>query len=119
MRNGADKLRMFTVLTELQRLLGTGPSDGIQQSTWSDFSHRPTMCKQGVRVPGRVLNRLDTGYAIGIGGIVAELPSCEIPPMQHFSRSDIAGRKAFYFYVKQAEFDSEGRPKVVLSLKAQ
>lgn len=128
LRNAADKICMFTVVSELQRLLGfTGfekkdktNGGGVPQTIISDFSQRPCLFPNGVRIPGRVLNRLDNnGYAIGIGGVVAELPNSEIPPMQHFSQADIYARRAFYFYVKKAEIDNKGKPRVTVSLKSQ
>lgn len=115
LRSASDKLRMHRVMSELQRLLG---ASGHHQTMLSNFSDRPVMGGGLVRVPGRVLNRLSGGggYAVGVGGVVAELPASEVPPMQHFSNADIAERRAFYFYVRRAEFDAKGRPKVVLSL---
>ena len=115
LRSASDKVRMHQVISELQRLLGTCRDN---QTMLSDFSDRPPL--GGVlRVPGRVLGRLGGGgYAVGVGGVVAELPATEVPPMQHFSNMDIAERKAFYFHVKRAEIDAKGKPRVTLSLRA-
>lgn len=120
-RNGGAQRRMYIVLTELQRLLGQdGSVNNGTQIPRDDFKDRPVFCEGGVRVPGRVLNRLESGgYAIGIGGLVAELPIAEIPPMQHFSLEDVAKRRAFYFYVKQATLGEDGNAQVIVSLRAQ
>lgn len=113
-RDGATQARAYQVISELQRLLGQS------QGLGSDFQGRPMLFPEGLRIPGRVLNRLDNGgYAIGVGGVVAELPYGEIPLLQHFTTDDILNRRAFYFYVKQAVMEKDGKPSIILSLKAQ
>lgn len=78
----------------------------------------PSLPREELRIPGRVLNRTEGGYLIGIGGIVAKLPEEEIPPLQHFTISDACNRRAFYFYVKSADWDEQGRPRVILSMRS-
>lgn len=118
LRNGQDRVRLYRVMYELQRLAGT-TSEHSAGIFFSDFSSRPPLQAQGVRIPGRVLNTLSGGgYAIGIAGIVAELPNAEIPPLQHFTADDIVHHRTFYFYVRSAEMDPQGRPRVILSLRA-
>lgn len=118
LRNGQDRVRLYRVMYELQRLAGT-TSEHSAGIFFSDFSSRPPLQAQGVRIPGRVLNPLSGGdYAIGIAGIVAELPNAEIPPLQHFTADDIVHHRTFYFYVRKAEMDAQGRPRVILSLRA-
>lgn len=113
LRNGAASARAYQVVSELQRLLGQS------QGLGSDFQSRPLLFPGGVRVPGRVLNRLESGgYAIGVGGVVAELPYAEIPLLLQFTANDVQNRRAFYFYVKKATMEKNGRPHVILSLKA-
>lgn len=113
-RDGAAQTRTYQVVSELQRLLGHS------QGLGSDFQGRPMLFPEGLRIPGRVLNRLDNGgYAIGVGGVVAELPYEEIPLLQHFTPDDGLNRRAFYFYVKKASIDKNGKPSVILSLKPQ
>lgn len=62
-------------------------------------------------VVGRVLNSDRTGFAVGIGGVVA-----------HMSKRDAVGlrnsgeRAARTFYVRNAEIDENGNPKVEVAL---
>jgi hypothetical protein len=117
-RNAQDMVRQQQVIGELQRLLGTGSNQSGPNVR--NFSGRPALFQNGVLIPGRVLNSLEGGgYAIGIGGIVAELPLAEIPAMVHFTQNDITNRRAFYFYVLRAEFDAKGIPHITLSLRRQ
>ncbi|ORX89262.1 hypothetical protein K493DRAFT_234175 [Basidiobolus meristosporus CBS 931.73] len=64
-----------------------------------------------VKVQGRILNRITGGYAVGIAGIVAFLPS-------RFAAQSLGAnlRDLKTFYVVKAEIDSEGKPDVVLSV---
>lgn len=118
LRNGEDRVRLYRVMYELQRLAGT-TSEHSAGIFFSDFGSRPPLQTQGLRIPGRVLNPLSGGgYAIGVAGIVAELPNAEIPPLQHFTADDIVQHRTFYFYVCKAEMDAQGRPQVMLSLRA-
>lgn len=121
LRNGEDRARSYQTLQELQRLIGGKVSQDGESCLYADFSQRPyNSSKDATRIPGRVLNNLpgNKGYAIGIAGIVAELPNSEIPPLQHFTREDIRLRRAFYFYIMKAELDRFGRPCVLVSLRA-
>lgn len=119
LRNGQDISRVYKVMSELERLTG---STGLHISDFSErqalFNKQQQGIEERIKIPGRVLNVLTGGgYAIGVGGIVAELPQAEIPPLLHFAQSDIDGKRTFYFYIKKVSFDlTTGRPQVILSL---
>lgn len=68
-------------------------------------------CAKGSRIPGRLLGKIvdkngKNSYYVGVGGMVALLPSTAIPSMHHFSPRDISTRKAFWFYLLKVESPS-------------
>lgn len=120
--NGLGKVQVQRVVSELQRLLGLSHknADGVAQSSLCDFSSRPVLFEDGVRIPGRVIGRrVGGGYDISIGGVMAELPASEVPPAQHFTMDDLQQHKAFYFYVRRAEVDVHGNPRIELSFRRE
>ncbi|KAK9768823.1 hypothetical protein K7432_000255 [Basidiobolus ranarum] len=64
-----------------------------------------------VKVEGRILNRITGGYAVGVAGIVAFLPSRLAPQSIGSNPRDLKT-----FYVVKAEYDGQGKPDVVLSV---
>lgn len=80
------------------------------------------------RIPARVLNKINGykdsrgnyyrggGYAMGLGGIVAFLPSTEIPNAFSFSKDDILNRKAYWCWIKRAEMCRD-KPEIILTFK--
>ncbi|CAG8465615.1 1196_t:CDS:2 [Ambispora leptoticha] len=71
-------------------------------------------CNPGtnVKVQGRILNRDSsfTGYAVGLAGIVAYLPTRKSNRV-----GNIDHQKVYNFFVEKAEFDAQGKPNVQLS----
>ncbi|CAG8541730.1 979_t:CDS:2 [Ambispora gerdemannii] len=71
-------------------------------------------CSPGtnVQVQGRILNKDAslTGYAVGLAGIVAYLPTRKSNRI-----SSIDHQKVFNFFVEKAEFDAQGKPNIQLS----
>lgn len=60
------------------------------------------------RIPGRILSSVlekngRKSYYVGVGGMIALLPSTNIPSMHHFSPRDISNRKAYWFYLLKVQ----------------
>lgn len=69
-------------------------------------------------VVGRLLGSAPGGYSIGLAGLVAFLPSGEIPAGRYFSPRDFLERRTFEFLIKQVTRRSpDGAPIVILTLK--
>ncbi|CAO3640361.1 unnamed protein product [Cunninghamella blakesleeana] len=68
--------------------------------------------KNDIIVSGRILNVLKSGYAVGIGGVVAFLPkSLSVGLRKAGNRHNI-----HQFNVKEAYIDDQGKPHVIVSL---
>lgn len=72
----------------------------------------------GQRVPvvGRVLQRIDNGYVINVAGVQCFLPAIEVPAHCRFTMDDFVRKRAYRFFVKEAQFDAGDKPRIVLSL---
>ncbi|KAI8066662.1 hypothetical protein BC940DRAFT_301984 [Gongronella butleri] len=68
--------------------------------------------QQDTIVKGRLLNRQQGGYAVGIGGVVALLPNRYAMGLQKPNDRLIVRD----FYVRRAHLDEDGKPQVILSL---
>ena len=71
------------------------------------------------KVLGRLLNRVNGGFAVGIGGLVAFLPTNEVPLGMNFHQTDFMARTTYQFTVKHSSAveGSVDKPHVILSLK--
>ncbi|CAO3674140.1 unnamed protein product [Rhizopus stolonifer] len=65
-------------------------------------------------VPGRILNilRRTEGHAVGIGGVVAQLPRRFVLGLKAS-----ADRMVRTFYVQHSEIDEEGKPRVTVTIR--
>jgi hypothetical protein len=61
-------------------------------------------------VKGRTLNRIGSGFAVGVGGIVAMLPAHKVLKLTALTSN------VNTFYVEQMVIDEHGRPEVQLSM---
>ncbi|KAJ2771234.1 hypothetical protein IWQ56_001099 [Coemansia nantahalensis] len=88
--------------------VATNVADGVhRQPTYHD-SAPPS---EALRVHGRVLNRVGSGYAVAVQGIIANLPL-----QTHALEAGFQFRDVKTFYVHSATFDSQGRPRVTLGV---
>ncbi|KAJ2779924.1 hypothetical protein H4R18_003739 [Coemansia javaensis] len=83
-------------------------ADGVH---WQPTYHDAAPPSEALQVYGRVLNRMGTGYAVAVQGIIASLPL-----QNHALEAGFAYRDVKRFYVHSAKFDAQGRPAVVLGL---
>lgn len=67
----------------------------------------------GSVVPGRILNRVPYGYAVGVAGVVALLPSSNVVHLPNQSDRSIVRQ----FYIDKAGIDADGRPQVTVRLE--
>lgn len=74
--------------------------------TYSDYT-----MPYGYPVQGRILNAVDGGYAVGVGGVVAFLPKSSAVNLRRSGDKSVRT-----FYVSSTEFDAHGRPRVTLRL---
>ncbi|KAJ1733596.1 hypothetical protein LPJ61_001488 [Coemansia biformis] len=89
----------------------TNLSDGVhRQPTYHD-SASPS---EALQVHGRVLNRMGSGYAVAVQGVIANLPL-----QNHALESGFQYRDVKTFYVHSATFDNQGRPCVTLGISPQ
>lgn len=65
----------------------------------------------GYPVQGRILNAVEGGYAVGIGGVVAFLPKSSAVNLRRSSDKSVRT-----FYVVSTGFDAQGRPRVIVRL---
>ena len=94
----------------------------------------PISSMRGLRIPGRILKKIrcssnkvcereeylnESGYSIGIAGIVGFLPDSEMPNNFQFGRMDIIEHRAFWVNVKSAKLLRNGKPLIILSLNGQ
>ena len=66
---------------------------------------------------GRVLNRCEGGYAIGVGGIVAFLPYSEVYPRNIITAGHVIHKKPMRFFVRVAKMYTNGSTRIVLSTR--
>ncbi|KAL1917247.1 mitochondrial 37S ribosomal protein bS1m, partial [Calcarisporiella thermophila] len=91
-----------------------GLTRGTHKSQIARPIYAPGLSGRGRQVEGRVLNRYEGGFAVGVCGVVAYLPYRYgmglWNPNQRYRRT---------FDVVQAGFDDQGRPSVTLNLPSQ
>jgi hypothetical protein len=66
-------------------------------------------------VPGRVLNPVRGGYAVGLGGMVAFLPDDYLVLHPSFNPEDRS--KVHQFYVRRVRFNAQGQPHIIVALE--
>ncbi|ORZ00946.1 hypothetical protein BCR43DRAFT_486087 [Syncephalastrum racemosum] len=67
----------------------------------------------GSVVKGRILNRVPHGYAVGVAGVVALLPSSSVIHMPNHNDRNVVHQ----FYIDSADIDAGGRPQVTVRLE--
>lgn len=79
-----------------------------------DISEMGLELRVGNRVKGRMINPVNGGFSVAIAGYVAYLPQGETQGVSQYS-----GRSSNLedLYVKEARFDSLGRPEIIVSMK--
>ncbi|KAI8645541.1 hypothetical protein BD408DRAFT_411599 [Parasitella parasitica] len=113
-----EKLRNKELLPEqvfdyLQVKFATNPNestaanDGVVGPTYSDYD-----VGWGYPVQGRILNMDRMGHAVGVGGVVALMNK-----RTHSGLRNSGDRAVRTFYVRNAEIDPQGKPKVEVTLQ--
>lgn len=128
--NAKDEYNKFIAWKELFYKLGTRSNDHeLKRKIYQTDSNTSSLSEVAYaaenypavnqKVLGRVLGRVQDGYAVGIGGLVAFLPAVEVPLGTRFQQTDFMARKVLLVTVKHATTHNSqlNEPYIVVSLK--
>lgn len=80
--------------------------------------HNPIPVAAHRFIVGRILNRIDNGFAVGIGGLVAFLPLSELPAGVRFTQRDFLIKKSYEFRLLGVRFNDGEDFFVQVSLRS-